>query len=321
MKTKNLLLIAPLIFSLSSCDFSSASSSPTSDTLSASVADSASEEESTKPSVDQSDSDSQISSDISPEEEWKLTWSDEFNSDKLDTTNWSYQQGNGSDYGIWGWGNNEQQYYRKDNVAVKDGNLVITAKKESFGGSSYTSSRIRTAGLVSATYGKIEARISLPAGNGLWPAFWMLPETQFENQGWPHNGEIDIMEAKGRLTNQTSSALHFANNSNQHYYVSSENVFKLTDYTTIEEYHNYGVIWTKDSMSFYCDDNDFLTINRSKWQTSAYSSEESGPFDQPFHILFNMAVGGNFDGNTLPPDDFTSAEMKVDYVRIYSQRN
>jgi len=225
--------------------------------------------------------------------------------------------GNGDAYGISGWGNNEAEYYQSSNSSIRDGNLVITGKKESVGSYSYTSSRLRTKGKVTATYGKIEARIALPAVQGLWPAFWMLPESNYENQGWPHSGEIDIMEAKGRLTNQTSGALHYSNDSNQHTYDSATNVFKLTDYTTISSYHNYGIIWNEEGITWYCDDNQFLTVSSSTWHTNAYSTNDASPFNQPFHILLNMAIGGNFDNGVMPPDEFTSAEMLVDYVRIY----
>lgn len=247
-----------------------------------------------------------------------LLWSDEFDGYDLDTYSWECQIGDGTAYGVYQWGNSEQEYYKSDNATVEDGCLVITAKKETQGSYNYTSARIRSKGKVSTTYGRIEARISMPAIQGLWPAFWMLPEDSYEGKGWPHSGEIDIMEAKGRLPNQSSSALHHNNAAgNGDEYQTKEHLFKNALNTTIEDFHVYGVYWTKDYMTFYVDDDEYFTVERSTWHTSAYTSNEDC-FDKPFHVLINMAVGGHFDGYRLPPSDFTEAQMKVDYVRIYS---
>ena len=142
---------------------------------------------------------------------YKLNWHDEFDGNSLNMNYWSYQEGDGSQYGIPGWGNGEQQYYSQDNVSVNNGALKITARRENKGGKAYTSARIRTANKVAFTYGRIEAKIKLPPYQGLWPAFWMLPDT-ITYGNWPNSGEIDIMEAKGRLPNETSAAIHFADN-------------------------------------------------------------------------------------------------------------
>ena len=133
---------------------------------------------------------------------YKLNWHDEFDGNSLNMNYWSYQEGDGSQYGIPGWGNSEQQYYSQDNVSVNNGALKITARRENKGGKAYTSARIRTANKVAFTYGRIEAKIKLPPYQGLWPAFWMLPDTATYGN-WPNSGEIDIMEAKGRLPNET----------------------------------------------------------------------------------------------------------------------
>ena len=317
MQKKLLLLLLPVILTATSCDITfniggTSSSSPSSPS---------SEAESDLPDDSETEDSGYESEDEEPSAEsssvqqsgWVLSWSDEFEGTSLDTGNWEYMLGDGSSYGIQGWGNSEEQYYKSDNAAVEDGNLVITAKRESYGGYSYTSARIRSKGKVTTTYGKIEARIKLLSGTGLWPAFWMLPENNYESQGWPHSGEIDIMEARGRVTNQSSSALHYSDNGNNHTYQNGTNYL---GFGTIEEYHVYGVEWTRESMIFYCDDNQFLTVTRDQWQTNAYSSND-GPFDQPFHILINMAVGGSFDSYYSPDSSFQSASMYVDYVRIY----
>ncbi len=322
MQKKALLLLLPVILTATSCDgfsfnigtgSSSSSSSQSSETTSDDYDDYEEEEESSS-----SDDEEEISSTVEEESGWVLSWSDEFEGDSLDTSNWEYMIGDGSNYGISGWGNSELEYYQSGNTSVEDGKLVITAKRESVGGYSYTSSRLRTKGKVSMTYGKIEARMALPEGQGLWPAFWMLPENSYENQGWPHSGEIDIMEARGRQTRISTSALHYANDSNEHYYKTASHTWVLTDYTYITDYHTYGVIWTEDSMSFYVDDEEdiHLTVTREEWQTAAYPDDE-GPFDQPFHILINLAVGGSFDNYLEPDSSFESASMYVDYVRIY----
>ena len=137
---------------------------------------------------------------------YELFYEENFDGDKLDRAVWSYETGNGND----GWGNSEVEYYKEDNAVVKDGQLHIIAKKESVGGFNYTSARIKTVNKVKFKYGIVEARISLPVVTGMWPAFWMMPNDSVYG-GWPHSGEIDIMEAKGRIPNVSYYALHFSN--------------------------------------------------------------------------------------------------------------
>ena len=238
---------------------------------------------------------------------FKLDFSDEFNGTRLNTNNWRYQTGES------GWGNNEKQYYTSgDNVTVRDGYLIITAKRENRGNSAYTSSRINTSGKYSTTYGRIEARISLPIEQGLWPAFWMMPEKSVYG-GWAASGEIDIMEAKGRFPNQYSGALHFGGAWPSNTHISSG------DYTfkggkTIEDFHVYAVEWKEGEFTWYCDDQ-LVHKRTSGWYTG--TQPFPAPFDEDFHILLNMAVGGNFDGGVVPSGDWQSGEMKVDYVRVY----
>ena len=135
----------------------------------------------------------------------------------------------------------------------------------------------------------------------------------------PYQDDIDIMEAKGRLPNVTSGALHYANDNNSHTYLTANNVFKLNNYTNIEDYHVYGISWSEEKITWYCDDVEFMTVNQSQWHTAAYVQKDASPFNQNFHILLNLAVGGHFDNYVLPPDTFSSAEMRVDYVRIYQE--
>lgn len=251
---------------------------------------------------------------------YKLVWSDEFSGTSLNEENWSYMIGNGAEYGNPGWGNSELEYYKKENVSVRDGELHITAKKEEVGDFHYTSARIRTAGKVSFKYGKIEARIKLPAARAMWPAFWMLPEDFQVYGAWPHCGEIDIMEANGGSPQASTAALHYSTSNGQHTYVTGAKGYGgRGQQGSIADFHIYGIIWDVDQFEFYVDDSIILTVPRRTWSTAAVSKETNpnAPFDKEFHILLNMAVGGNYVNNNEPDSDFTEADMIVDYIRAY----
>lgn len=243
---------------------------------------------------------------------YKLNWHDEFDGNSLNMNYWSYQEGDGSQYGIPGWGNSEQQYYSQDNVSVNNGALKITARRENKGGKAYTSARIRTANKVAFTYGRIEAKIKLPPYQGLWPAFWMLPDTTTYGN-WPNSGEIDIMEAKGRLPNETSAAIHFANNNNQHAYNTGTCDLNQTLSSNMKDWHTYAVEWESDSLFFYVDDICFFGSKCNQY--SGVQGNSGQPFDKKFHILLNLAVGGMFDNYINPNDSDLPASMEVDYVR------
>ena len=236
-----------------------------------------------------------------------LYWSDEFNGTSLDTSKWTYEIGNGS----WGWGNGEAQYYTNSNDSVSDGVLTIQGRKEHMGEQDYTSTRIKTQGKVKFTYGYVEARIALPVINGMWPAFWMMPNDSTYG-GWPHSGEIDIMEARGRLPYVSSSAIHFSTSSGDHTYLTEE---KSGHY--IGDYHKYAVEWKEDVIRFFVDDVCYHTDYKNQWGTSTAQSSETAPFDKDFYIILNLAIGGQFDNYTMPPENFTSADMKIDYVRVF----
>lgn len=243
---------------------------------------------------------------------YKLNWHEEFDGNSLNMNYWSYQEGDGSQYGIPGWGNSEQQYYSQDNVSVNNGALKITARRENKGGKAYTSARIRTANKVAFTYGRIEAKIKLPPYQGLWPAFWMLPDTTTYGN-WPNSGEIDIMEAKGRLPNETSAAIHFANNNNQHAYNTGTCDLNQTLSSNMKDWHTYAVEWESDSLFFYVDDICFFGSKCNQY--SGVQGNSGQPFDKNFHILLNLAVGGMFDNYINPNDSDLPASMEVDYVR------
>jgi beta-glucanase (GH16 family) len=243
---------------------------------------------------------------------YKLDWYDEFSGTALDPAKWDYQLGTGEN-GNWAWGNDEKEYYTQENATVFDGMLSITAQREARGGMPFTSSRILTRnGRYATTYGRIEARISLPAVQGMWPAFWMMPENS-EDGGWASSGEIDIMEAKGRLPEQYGGAIHFGGAWPQNSYLTSGD-YRFPGGSTIADFHVYAVEWAEGSIAWYCDGVP-VGKKTSGWYSS--SAPFPAPFDKDFHILLNLAVGGNFDGGKMPPDDFMSGVMKVDYVRVY----
>lgn len=257
-------------------------------------------------------------------EGYRLVWRDEFNGASLDTAKWGYQTGikdiYGSSVGPDYWGNSELQYYTEDAVSVSDGSLKITATKQQQGDRPYTSGRILTRDKASFTYGYFEARMKTPTGSGMWPAFWMLPQpsspanSENEYGGWPANGEIDIMEAKGRLENKVDTTLHFGKAWDTHDYVTKETTLS----SNTDEWHTYAVDWTADAISWFVDGQKVLTVTKDRWWSQDVSNKgKSQPFDKPFYIIFNLAVGGMYDSYNQPDGSFTSAAMYVDYVRVY----
>ena len=246
---------------------------------------------------------------------WELIWSDEFEGDSLDLTKWAYETGSGH--------NNEAQYYTKDNVSVSDGTLKITAKKEAKNGYEYTSGRLETItedgeALFSTKYGKIEARIKLPAGTGLWPAFWMQPVERVYGT-WPLSGEIDIMEARGRVLNEANAALHYGEVVPFNQHVSGK--YKFASGTDITDYHVYAVEWRENEIIWSIDGVEYFST--SDWYTKkdGVVAEYPAPFNQEFYIILNLAVGGDYDKLQLPEDSDLPATMEVDYVRVYHDVN
>lgn len=264
---------------------------------------------------------------------YNLVWYDEFEGTTLDRTKWNYQTGirdvyHDYDTQNWNWGNGELQYYTEDSVSVSGGSLVITATKQTTEGMSYKSGRILTRDLASWTYGYFEAKIKTPTGNGMWPAFWMLPQpSSYSNVtnvygGWPYNGEIDIMEAKGRLLNQIDTTLHYGPiNTDTWQSMYTTKVTTLSSNT--DQWHTYAVEWTSSYIAWIVDGTETMRVTSAMWYTlssvSQAQNNASAPFDQPFYILLNLAVGGGYDGGVAPDDSFTSASMYVDYVRVYEK--
>lgn len=228
---------------------------------------------------------------------WQLVWSDEFNGSSVNTSNWTFETGAG------GWGNNEQQYYRSQNATVSNGNLVITARRESFGGANYTSARLKTQGKRSFTYGRMEARIRMPLGQGLWPAFWMLG-SNFSSVGWPRCGEIDIMEHVN-TSSTVHGTIHWDANGYANYGGSTN--------TSPANYHVYSVEWNTSAIKWFVDG---VKYHEANILNNINSTEE---FHRPFFFILNMAVGGNWPGQTIDNSKLP-ASMYVDYVRVYQWR-
>lgn len=243
---------------------------------------------------------------------WTLVWSDEFDAAQLDPETWFFESGDGSQYGIPGWGNNELQWYLEDSAELRDGKLVITARQESVEGRNYTSARLNTRDRFAFKYGRIEARIRFPAGQGIWPAFWMLPQDDVYGT-WAASGEIDVVEAVnlgGTGDNTVFGTIHYGGEwpANQS---SGNNYLVPTDATA--DFHTYAFEWDATEMRWYVD--DILYSTQNSWFTTAASFP--APFDERFYILFNVAVGGNFPGAPNSTTEFP-VTMEVEYVRVYS---
>ncbi|NNE45962.1 MAG: glycoside hydrolase family 16 protein [Rhodothermales bacterium] len=243
--------------------------------------------------------------------DWQLVWNDEFEGDRVDTGKWSFQVGDGCDIGLCGWGNNELQSYTTTNASVEDGKLVITAERESVGGRDYTSARVRTANKGDWKYGRFEIRAKLPPGQGFWPAIWLLP-TDGTYGGWAASGEIDIMEAQGQAPRTVLGTLHYGDTfpNNQ----SSGGAYSLPSGFFTDSFHTFVLEWSEGRMLWYVDDVPYQV--QTEWNT--VSAPFPAPFDQRFHLLLNVAVGGNFVG---APDGTTTfpQSMEVEYVRVYQK--
>ena len=250
---------------------------------------------------------------------WELVWSDEFEGSALDTAKWNIQLGDGSAEGIPGWGNNEQQSYQADNITVANGSLIITARQEAVDNRNYTSGRINTSGKLDIRYGRIEASVQTPTGQGMWSAFWMLP-TNSPYGTWAASGEIDILEVFSRDPEPfTQGAIHYG----MAWPLNAFNYAKYSGFDPGDGFHTYALEWDEEKVRWFVDGNHFYTVARSTWWTyykdattnAHVSGPDSAPFDHPFHLLLNLAVGGNLPGDPVP--EAFPGELVVDYVRVY----
>ena len=258
---------------------------------------------------------------------WKLIWNDEFTDNHLDESKWNYEVGYflNDDPGTWGFGNEELQHYTNstNNVFVEDGKLNLKAFPDPKSGWSqnpgqvapYSSGKIFSKDKYSFKYGRIDFCVKLPTIQGTWPACWMMPQDEIYG-GWALSGEIDVMEAKGRLPNGSSGAIHFGGAWPDNKYIDGEYHFEEGN---IGNFNVYSVVWEKESIKWYVNGKCFFIANNNQWKTKAVSEEENpfAPFDQEFFVIMNLAIGGWFDkGAVLNPADFP-ATMQIDYVRVY----
>lgn len=233
----------------------------------------------------------------------KLVWSDEFDAGSLDLTKWGF------DLGAGGWGNNELQTYTNapENVTTTaGGTLVIKAIRPASGSPAYTSARILTKGKQTFVFGRIDVRAKIPKGKGIWPAIWMLG-ADIDQNNWPRCGEIDIMELRGSKPKELISTMHFANSAGTREFRTTTKV-QATDLS--DDFHVYSVVRSQDQIRMFLDGQQYLTFSKSDVGSAPY------PFNNPFFVILNIAVGGDFDGN---PDASTTfpQQMEVDYVRHY----
>ena len=253
---------------------------------------------------------------LPPVSGWNLAWSDEFSAadgSAPDSTKWTYDLGGN------GWGNQELETYtsRPENVQIQSGSLVITARQESFTGTdgiarNFTSTRLKTQNLFAQAYGRFEARIKIPRGQGLWPAFWTLGNDITQN-GWPKCGEIDIMENIGREPGINHGSLHGPS--------STAPTSDLTATLSLpagqsyaDDYHVYAIEWAPGTVRFFVDSNNYATFTQAQWPAGG-----QWVFDHPFFIILNVAVGGSWPGSPDATTQFPQ-QMLVDYVRVYSKQ-
>lgn len=247
-----------------------------------------------------------------PPAAYTLVWSDEFDyRGSPDSTKWTYDLGDGCP-NICGWGNNELQNYTKrvENARVENGHLIIEARKEPLGSRQYTSARVLSKGKGDWLYGRFEIRAELPSGLGTWPAIWMLP-TDWLYGGWPASGEIDIMEHVGFAPDSIYASVHTTaynhvkgtQRTNRMYVPDSERAF-----------HVYSIEWTPEYVNFFVDSTRYHTFSNER------AGSDKWPFDQRFHLILNVAVGGNWGGMKGVASDIWPQHLTIDYVRVFQRR-
>ncbi|MBC6367063.1 glycoside hydrolase family 16 protein [Algoriphagus sp. AK58] len=231
-----------------------------------------------------------------------LAWADEFDGNTLNAANWTHETGNGTN----GWGNNELQFYRSQNTSLQNGHLVITAKKEAFGGKEYTSSRIITKGKQQFRYGRVDIRAVMPKGQGIWPALWMLG-SNFDTVGWPACGEIDIMEMVGGngRENTVHGTVHWEHDGSRAEFGGK---YTLASGTLADQFHVYSIVWDATSIRWLIDNKQYHVIDTTPSQLDE--------FRRNFFFIFNIAVGGNWPGSPDATSTYPQ-HMIVDYVRVF----
>jgi len=241
---------------------------------------------------------------------WRLVWSDEFNYHGLpDAKKWDY------DVGGHGWGNKELQFYtarRKENARVENGHLIIEARKEPWEGRDYTSARLVSRNKGDWTYGRFEVRAKLPSGRGTWPAIWMLP-TGATYGGWPSSGEIDIMEHVGFDPDVIHTSVHTRA---YNHTINTQKTAQLKLPSARSEFNVYAIEWTPEEIRGFVNDEQFFTF-RNERLTNPAADYRQWPFDKPFHLLLNLAVGGMWGGQQGVDPTIWTQRLEIDYVRVY----
>jgi hypothetical protein len=236
---------------------------------------------------------------------WHLVWSDEFNGSAIDESRWSYEVQRP------GWVNHELQNYtdhRSENARVENGHLVIEGRRDGYNGFEYSSARLKTQGKASFTYGRVEASIKLSGGWGTWPAFWMMPDNQ--SRGWPACGEIDIMEEVG----YDQDSIHGTTHSKAYNWQSPNQRTAATNVSGVTTgYHLYALEWFPDHIDMFVDGRKYFTSPNDN------TGDDAWPFNKNFHIILNLAIGGDWGGAQGVDPNIWPRQMQVDYVRVYQQ--
>jgi len=241
--------------------------------------------------------------------EWVAVWADEFDGDALDVDKWNFEIGGG------GWGNQELQYYTYTNHEVSDGTLKINVRNEAHFNRQYTSSRLTTKNKGDFKYGRIQVRAKLPEGRGLWPAIWMMP-TENKFGGWPHSGEIDIMEYVGYQPNIVHSALH----TSAYNGMDGNNHHKSLEYPTLEDnFKVFELIWEPGKITTYIDGFEIFKYVYMPQFNLAYEANEVFPFFEKFFLIINVAVGGSWGGIQGVDNSIFPQVFEIDYVRVYQR--
>ncbi len=243
---------------------------------------------------------------------WQLVWSDEFDQDGLpDSSKWGF------DVGGSGWGNKELQYYtdrRKENARVENGRLIIESRRERFDKNDYTSARLVSKGKGDWTYGRFEVNAKLPSGRGTWPAIWMLPSGKsYGNGGWPDNGEIDIMEHVGFDPN----IIHGSAHTKAYYHsIGTQKTARINVPGVSTGFNVYAVEWTANEIRWFVNDKQYFTFANER-RTQSTADYRQWPFDKPFHMILNIAVGGTWGGAQGVDESTWPQRMEIEYVRVY----
>lgn len=242
-------------------------------------------------------------------ESMNLVWSDDFEGTQIDQTKWTIIEGDGCPE-LCGFGNQELQYYSSDNVSLKGGKLTITAKRELKGQRAYSSGKLVSKGKGDWTYGKILIKAKLPQGTGTWPAIWMLPTLE-RPMKWPRDGEIDIMEHVGYNQGMVYGTIHTGKYNHAIGTHKSDSIYLPNVH---EEFHEYGVLWDEKSISWTVDGKVYTQMMKGD------EDYEGWPFDQDFHLIINLAVGGGWGGRMGVDDTIWPQTLEIDYVKVYQTK-